>query len=65
MNNVCYDVAMLSMYIGRPLLGQRVEDALAALDVLAAREEVDYDAIDLPDLAALLADKVTFQSESE
>ncbi len=65
MNNDSYDVAMLSMYIRRPLLGQRVEDVLAALDVLAAHREVDYAAINLPDLAALLAGKVTFRSESE
>jgi len=31
----------LAMHISRPLLGQRVEDALAALDVLAERPEAD------------------------
>jgi len=36
-----YRSAMISMHIGRSLLGQRVEDVLAALDVLAARADVD------------------------
>jgi len=35
-----YRSAMISMHIGRSLLGQRVEDVLAALDVLAARADV-------------------------
>ena len=40
-------VAVLARHIGRPLLGQRVEDVLAALDVLSAREEVDSSRIDV------------------
>lgn len=31
----------LAFHLGRSLLGQRVEDALAALGVLASRQEVD------------------------
>ncbi len=42
-----YQAAMLAMHIGRPLLGQQVEDVLAAMDVLAKREDVDSTAIDL------------------
>ncbi len=34
-------LAVISMHIGRPLMGQRVEDALAALDVLLERKDVD------------------------
>ncbi|HUT22912.1 MAG TPA: acetylxylan esterase, partial [Sumerlaeia bacterium] len=33
--------AMIAMHIGRPLLGQRVEDVLDALEALVAREDVD------------------------
>ncbi len=40
-----YPFAYLAFHLGRPLLGQRVEDALAALEVLAARPEVDPGAI--------------------
>ncbi len=36
-----FPVAFLALHLGRPLLGQRVEDALAALDVLAGRPEAD------------------------
>ncbi|HUU09716.1 MAG TPA: acetylxylan esterase [Phycisphaerae bacterium] len=36
-----YPFAHLGLHLARPLLGQRVEDVLAALDVLAAREEID------------------------
>jgi cephalosporin-C deacetylase-like acetyl esterase len=36
-----YPIAYLALHLGRPLLGQRVEDVLAALEVLAARPEVD------------------------
>jgi hypothetical protein len=42
-----YRTAMLAMHIGRPLLGQRVEDILAALDVLAARDDIDPKRIEL------------------
>ena len=42
-----YRVGMLSLHVGRPLLGQRVEDVLAALDVLAGASQVDADRIDL------------------
>lgn len=38
---------MLAMHGGRPLLGQRVEDLLAGLDVLSADERVDAGAIHL------------------
>jgi len=36
-----YSIAYLAIHLGRPLLGQRVEDALTALGVLAERPEVD------------------------
>jgi cephalosporin-C deacetylase-like acetyl esterase len=36
-----YPISYLAIHLGRPLLGQRTEDALAALDVLAKRDEVD------------------------
>ncbi len=36
-----YSMAYLAIHLGRPLLGQRVEDAFAALDALASRTEVD------------------------
>jgi len=39
--------AYIAMHIGRPLLGQRVEDVLATLDVLEQREDVDSKAISL------------------
>jgi hypothetical protein len=39
--------AMLAMHVGRPLLGRRVEDVLAVVDVLAADERVDTGAIHL------------------
>ena len=42
-----FRVAMLALHVGRPLLGQRVEDAIGALGVLAGRIEVDARRIDL------------------
>lgn len=42
-----YPIAYLALHLGRPLLGQRVEDALAALEALAARPEVDAGAISI------------------
>jgi len=36
-----YSISYLGVHLGRPLLGQRVEDVFAALDVLAARKEID------------------------
>ena len=36
-----FSIAYIAINLGRPLLGQRVEDALAALGVLAERPEVD------------------------
>jgi cephalosporin-C deacetylase-like acetyl esterase len=36
-----YPLAYLALHLDRPLLGQRTEDVLAALDVLARREEID------------------------
>jgi cephalosporin-C deacetylase-like acetyl esterase len=36
-----FSIAYLAIHLARPLLGQRVEDALTALDLLAARPEVD------------------------
>jgi len=36
-----FSIAYLAIHLARPLLGQRVEDALAALAVLAERPEVD------------------------
>jgi len=42
-----YRVGMLALHIGRPLLGQRVEDVLTALDVLVDRDEVDAGGIEL------------------
>jgi len=37
----------LAMHIGRPLLGQRVEDVLAAVDALAAVDRVDSENVEL------------------
>ena len=42
-----YRTGMLSLHVGRPLLGQRVEDVFAALDGLADDSRVDADRIDL------------------
>jgi len=36
-----YPIAHLALHLARPLLGQRVEDVLAAVEVLASRPEVD------------------------
>ncbi|KPK45063.1 MAG: hypothetical protein AMK72_11445, partial [Planctomycetes bacterium SM23_25] len=36
-----YPVSYLGIHLGRPLPGQRTEDVLAALVVLAARKEID------------------------
>jgi pimeloyl-ACP methyl ester carboxylesterase len=36
-----YHNPFLAIHVNRPLLGQRVEDALAALDVLSRRPDVD------------------------
>ncbi|MFP4058789.1 MAG: acetylxylan esterase [Candidatus Brocadiia bacterium] len=36
-----FSIAYLAIHLDRPLLGQRTEDALAALEVLAQRPEVD------------------------
>jgi len=49
---------MLSMHLGRPMLGQRVEEVLAALDVLAARDQVDAAAISMTGIG--LAGPVVF-----
>jgi len=46
-HNVEHRTARLSIHVGRPLLGQRVEDVLAAADVLAQRDDVDARKIDL------------------
>jgi len=45
--NVEFRTAVLAIHIGRPLLGQRVEDVVAALDMLAARDDVDRGQIEL------------------
>jgi len=45
--NVEHRTAALAIHIGRPLLGQRVEDVVAALDVLAKRDDVDQTRIEL------------------
>ena len=45
--NVEQRVAVLALHIGRPLLGQRVEDVLSAMDVLVKRPEVDGSQVDL------------------
>jgi hypothetical protein len=42
-----YPIAYLALHLARPLLGQRVEDTLAALDVLAARPEIDAGKIEI------------------
>ena len=36
-----YPIAYLGIHLARPLLGQRTEDVLAALEVLLAREEIE------------------------
>ena len=41
-----YTNLMLSMHLGRPMMGQRVEEVLAALDVLAEHNKVDTDEIE-------------------
>jgi hypothetical protein len=43
--------AMWSLHIGRPLLGQRVEDVLTAADALAHRSDVDSERIELVGVA--------------
>ena len=47
-----YRVGMLALHVGRPLLGQRVEDVLTAMDVLVGRGEVDAGRIDLMGIGA-------------
>jgi hypothetical protein len=47
-----YRVGMLGLHVGRPLLGQRVEDVLTAFDVLARRTEVDAARIELVGIGA-------------
>ncbi|MCX5682951.1 MAG: acetylxylan esterase [Planctomycetota bacterium] len=42
-----YPIAYLALHLARPLLGQRVEDTLAALDVLAARPETNPNNIEI------------------
>lgn len=42
-----FQEAMTAMYLARPLLGQRVEDILAALEVLVLWHNVNPNAIDL------------------
>jgi hypothetical protein len=42
-----YKNLMLSMHLGRPMLGQRVEDVLASLEVLDGFDKVDRDAIEV------------------
>jgi hypothetical protein len=44
--------AVLAGHIGRPLLGQRAEDILAAVDVLAQRPDIDVSQIELVALGA-------------
>jgi len=39
--------AMWSLHIGRPLLGQRLEDVLTAADALAQRSDIDCEQIEL------------------
>lgn len=39
--------ALLAMYLGRPLLGQRVEDIVTCLDYLESRPDVDPAEIEL------------------
>ncbi|QDU89685.1 Acetyl xylan esterase (AXE1) [Pirellulimonas nuda] len=62
-----YSAGMLSLHLGRPLLGQRVEDVLAAVEALRGVEQVDRGPIDLVGIgvggpvalhAALLSDRV-------
>ncbi len=45
--NVEYRAAALAIHIGRPLVGQRVEDVVAALDTLTARDDLDRGRIEL------------------
>jgi len=45
--NVEFRTAALAIHIGRTLIGQRVEDVVVALDVLAARDGVDARQIEL------------------
>ncbi len=42
-----YRITMLSFHIGRPILGQRVEDVLASLDVLLSLEIINANKISL------------------
>lgn len=45
--NVEFRTAALAIHIGRTLIGQRVEDVATALDVLAARDDVDARQVEL------------------
>ena len=47
-----YRVSMLALHIGRPLLGQRVEDVLTVLDVLLDNSEVQAGRIGLVGIGA-------------
>jgi len=42
-----YKISYLGIHLWRPLLGQRAEDVLAALEVLLAREEIEPDEVRL------------------
>ena len=46
-----YPIAYLGIHLARPLLGQRTEDVLAALEALTARDEVDAARIRLVGIA--------------
>jgi len=45
--NVEFRTAALAIHIGRPLVGQRAEDVVAALDILTARDDIDRGQIEL------------------
>jgi cephalosporin-C deacetylase-like acetyl esterase len=47
-----YPIAYLALHLNRPLIGQRVEDTLAALEVLAARPEIDAGKITITGIEA-------------
>ncbi len=47
-----YRVGILALHIGRPMLGQRVEDVLTALDVLLDRKDLDAKQVELVGVGA-------------
>ena len=51
-HNTEHRLVTIALHVGRPLLGQRVEDVLAAFDLLTCDEHVDAGAVELVGIGA-------------